>query len=120
MTYGVLAADGTLRHHVPIELPGARLPHDMAVTEHYSILMDLPLLWDPRLLQRDIHKVEFFASCRAAYDTATAQAAAARPGGLSLLLGPGGTAGRRRLSALAHEVPRPTAAAYVANAPRRA
>ena len=60
MTYGVLAADGSLRHFVPIDLPGPRLPHDMAFTERYSILMDLPLFWDPQLLPRDIHKVDFF------------------------------------------------------------
>ncbi len=60
MTYGVLAADGSLRHFVPIELPGPRLPHDMAFTERYSILMDLPLFWDPALLPRDIHKVGYY------------------------------------------------------------
>jgi carotenoid cleavage dioxygenase len=32
----------------------------MAFTERYSILMDLPLFWDPKLLERDIHKVDFF------------------------------------------------------------
>jgi carotenoid cleavage dioxygenase len=60
MTYGVLAADGSLAHHVAIDLPGPRLPHDMAFTERYAILMDLPLFWDPALLHRDIHKVTFF------------------------------------------------------------
>ncbi|MDA5194765.1 carotenoid oxygenase family protein [Govanella unica] len=60
MTYGVLAPDGSLRHHVAIDLPGARLPHDMAITENYTILHDLPLFWDPKLLARDIHKVTFY------------------------------------------------------------
>ncbi len=59
MTYGVLNADGSLRCFSEIELPGARLPHDMAITPNYSILMDLSLFWNPDLLQRDIHKVEF-------------------------------------------------------------
>jgi carotenoid cleavage dioxygenase-like enzyme len=49
-----------LVHHTPIELPGPRLPHDMALTEHYSLLMDLPLFWDPRLLERHIHKVTYY------------------------------------------------------------
>lgn len=60
MTYGVLGPDGRLKHHVAIDLPGARLPHDMAITENYTILHDLPLFWDPKLLARDIHKVTFF------------------------------------------------------------
>ena len=30
--YGVVGADGQPRHHVPITLPGPRLPHDMAIT----------------------------------------------------------------------------------------
>ena len=30
--YGVVSADRRLTHYVPVELPGARLPHDMAFT----------------------------------------------------------------------------------------
>jgi carotenoid cleavage dioxygenase len=60
LTYNIVDAHGTLTHHAPIDLPGARLPHDMAFTEHYSILMDLPLFWDPALLERGVHKVTFF------------------------------------------------------------
>ncbi len=61
LAYHVADADGQLRHSTPIELPGPRLPHDMAITENYSVLMDLPLFWNPELLARGIHKVEFFA-----------------------------------------------------------
>ena len=60
MTYGVLSSTGELTHHVPIELPGPRLPHTLAFTENYTILMDLPLFWDTELLKRDIHKVVFY------------------------------------------------------------
>ena len=42
-----------------IEVPGPRLPHDMAFTTRYSILMDLPLFWDPQLLERKIHRLGF-------------------------------------------------------------
>jgi carotenoid cleavage dioxygenase len=52
-----VGADGKLKHYVPIDLPGPRLPHDMAFTEHYSILNDLPVFWDAELLKRDIHAV---------------------------------------------------------------
>lgn len=59
MHYGVVGADGRLKHYVPAPLPGPRLPHDMAFTTHYSILNDLPLFWNPELLQRGLHVVEF-------------------------------------------------------------
>jgi carotenoid cleavage dioxygenase len=60
MTYNVVSPQGELIHHTVIDLPGPRLPHDMAVTEHYSIVMDLPLFWDPQLLARNIHKVTYY------------------------------------------------------------
>jgi carotenoid cleavage dioxygenase-like enzyme len=60
LTYNVVSAAGELKHHAPIDLPGPRLPHDMAITAHHSILMDLPLFWDPELLARGVHKVTFF------------------------------------------------------------
>ena len=40
--------------------PGPRLPHDMAFTEHYAILNDLPLFWDPDLLAQGVHLPRFF------------------------------------------------------------
>jgi len=61
MHYGVVGPDGRLKHHVPIPLPGARLPHDMAVTEHYSILHDLPVMHDPEAMALGRHKVVFRA-----------------------------------------------------------
>jgi carotenoid cleavage dioxygenase len=59
MHYGVLGPDGRLAHHVPITLPGPRLPHDMAITEHYSIVHDLPLFHDEEALRIGRHKLEF-------------------------------------------------------------
>ncbi len=60
LTYNVVDANGRLAHYAPIEVPGPRLPHDMAFTPRYSILMDLPLFWDPQLLARGVHKVTYF------------------------------------------------------------
>jgi carotenoid cleavage dioxygenase-like enzyme len=60
MTYNVVSRNGELVHHATIEVPGPRLPHDMAFTERYSVLMDLPLFWDPQLLARGVHKVTYF------------------------------------------------------------
>ena len=48
MRYGVVSPSGAISHFTGIDLPGPRLPHDMAITERYSILMDLPLINDPR------------------------------------------------------------------------
>jgi carotenoid cleavage dioxygenase-like enzyme len=45
MTYGVADAGGRVVCSTPIDLPGPRLLHDIAITENYSILLDLPLLW---------------------------------------------------------------------------
>ncbi len=58
--YGVVGADGRLEHSVDIPLPGPRLPHDMAFTENYAILNDLPQFWDPQLLEQGVHLPRFF------------------------------------------------------------
>lgn len=50
MHYGVVDRHGELVTWQDIPLPGPRLPHDMAFTEHWSILNDLPLYWDPEAL----------------------------------------------------------------------
>ncbi len=60
MHYGVVDASAQLVHYIPIELPGPRLPHDMAFTDHYAILNDLPLFWDPQALAQGAHAVRFF------------------------------------------------------------
>jgi carotenoid cleavage dioxygenase len=60
MHYGVAGPDNKVKHYIPVDLPGPRLPHDIAFTENYTILNDLPLFWDPELLQRDVHATRFF------------------------------------------------------------
>ena len=55
MHYGVVGPDRRLKHYIPVELPGPRLPHDMAFTKNYSILIDLPLFWKEDLLAQGIH-----------------------------------------------------------------
>ena len=57
MHYGVVDRNNHLVTHVPIPLPGPRLPHDMIYTEHYSILNDFPLFWDPEQLAQGRHVV---------------------------------------------------------------
>jgi len=57
--YGVVDAGNHLVHYVPIDLPGPRLPHDMAFTEHYAILNDMPLFWEPDLIARGLYAARF-------------------------------------------------------------
>ena len=60
LQYGVVSPEGRLVHSIDVPLPGPRLPHDMAFTEHYAIFNDLPLFWDPHLLTQGIHLPRFF------------------------------------------------------------
>lgn len=55
MHYGVVGADKKLKHFIPIELPGPRLPHDMAFTKNYAILVDMPMFWDAKLMESGFH-----------------------------------------------------------------
>jgi carotenoid cleavage dioxygenase len=60
MTYGVTDASGQLVHSVPIDLPGARAPHDITITEHFSIVHDFPLFHDPAVLKERGYRVARF------------------------------------------------------------
>ena len=59
LQYGVVDADGRLAHYVPIDLPGPRLPHDIAFTEHFTVLNDLPLFWDADLIAQGLYATRF-------------------------------------------------------------
>jgi carotenoid cleavage dioxygenase-like enzyme len=57
--YGIVGRDRRVAHYVPIELPGPRLPHDLAFTEHYTVLNDLPLFWDEQLVHQGVYASRF-------------------------------------------------------------
>lgn len=59
MNYGVVDRDNRLVHYVPIELPGPRWPHDLGMTEHYTILHDLPFVFNAEALAKGQRKLEF-------------------------------------------------------------
>ncbi|HSW17552.1 MAG TPA: carotenoid oxygenase family protein [Ramlibacter sp.] len=61
MRYGVIGPDRKARHAIEVPLPGPNLPHDMAVTERYTILHDFPLRPDPEALAVGRYKVRFHA-----------------------------------------------------------
>ncbi len=60
LEYGVVGADGTLAHFTPIEsVPGVRYQHDIAITERFAVLMDLPMFPDPAALAKGKSRVVF-------------------------------------------------------------
>ncbi|WP_163509898.1 carotenoid oxygenase family protein [Fodinicola acaciae] len=67
MRYGVISADGRVTHLTNVDLPGPRLPHDMAITEHYAVLMDLPLVQDLAAARQGRHKIVFDRSLPARF-----------------------------------------------------
>lgn len=60
MHYGELSPDGALQHYVDVQLPGPRLPHDMAFTENYAIVNDFPMFWHPGLMESGMYVPSFF------------------------------------------------------------
>jgi carotenoid cleavage dioxygenase-like enzyme len=67
MHYGVLDRYGALKNFIPVALPGPRLPHDMAITPHYSVLHDLPLFQDADALAAGRHKLKFHGNTPARF-----------------------------------------------------
>ena len=64
MHYGVMGADGELKTLIPVALPGPRLPHDMAITQNYSVLHDFPLVNDPDALAAGRYSLDFKENMR--------------------------------------------------------
>ncbi|MFN6564071.1 MAG: carotenoid oxygenase family protein [Nostoc sp. ChiSLP01] len=52
LQYSVVSAEGELLWTVPIELPIGVMMHDFAITENYTIFMDLPMTFNPQRAQR--------------------------------------------------------------------
>jgi len=50
--YSVVSPQGQLMKTVPIELPMGVMMHDFAITEKYTIFMDLPLTFNPMRIQK--------------------------------------------------------------------
>jgi carotenoid cleavage dioxygenase-like enzyme len=59
MRYGVISPSGTVTHVTDVALPGPRLPHDMALTANYAVLMDLPLLQDQDARRAGKYRIAF-------------------------------------------------------------
>jgi len=52
LAYGVVNGTGTVKHYTKVPVPGPRIPHDLGITKNYSILMDLPLVYDIDLMMK--------------------------------------------------------------------
>lgn len=57
---GIADARGELVRAMPVELPGPRLPHDMAFTARFAIIGDFPLFWDPTRLAQRQYRAKYF------------------------------------------------------------
>ncbi|HEY9811429.1 MAG TPA: carotenoid oxygenase family protein [Halomicronema sp.] len=52
LTYGVVSSQGDLLKSVPFDLPQPVMMHDFAITENYTIFMDLPLTFSLERIQK--------------------------------------------------------------------
>ena len=51
LTYSVINRNGELVHTTPITLPKGVMMHDCAITEHYTVFLDMPITFDlPRAM----------------------------------------------------------------------
>ncbi|MGJ5674024.1 MAG: carotenoid oxygenase family protein [Nostochopsis sp.] len=52
LEYGVVSAEGELLRTVPIDIPAPVMMHDFAITENYTVFLDMPLTFRPmRIMQ---------------------------------------------------------------------
>ena len=62
-TYRVITKEGAMLDPVPITISESVMMHDFAITENYSIFMDLPLLFRPKVSDIGAQKTFAFSSC---------------------------------------------------------
>jgi len=52
LKYSVVSKEGELKRTVPIDIPAPVMMHDFAITQHYTIFLDMPLTFKPmRIMQ---------------------------------------------------------------------
>jgi carotenoid cleavage dioxygenase len=47
--YGQLDAEGRLVKHFPLPVEYRSMYHDFAITEHYTVIAQMPLVFDPKV-----------------------------------------------------------------------
>lgn len=60
MRTGVISKEGRVVHEIPVELPGPRSPHDISITENFTILHDFPYFHDVDIQRKTGHRVARF------------------------------------------------------------
>jgi carotenoid cleavage dioxygenase-like enzyme len=57
--YGVVSKSGELKSCEAIDVVGPRIPHDIAITPRFTVLLDLPLGWDVAALAAGKRRIGF-------------------------------------------------------------
>mgnify|MGYP001357910548 CR=1 FL=1 len=63
--YGVVSKSGELTSCETIDVAGPRIPHDIAITPRFTVLLDLPLGWDTAALAAGKRRIGFDRSAPA-------------------------------------------------------
>jgi carotenoid cleavage dioxygenase len=59
LQYGVISREGALVRKIPIDLPGPRLLHDIAITRNHTVFLDFPMMWQTDKLKAGKRRVVF-------------------------------------------------------------
>jgi len=54
LDYSVLDVDGHIRRRVEVQVAGSPMIHDFALTEHYAVILDLPVTFDIAMVTADV------------------------------------------------------------------
>ncbi|MBD6617418.1 hypothetical protein FNW02_16675 [Komarekiella sp. 'clone 1'] len=59
LEYSVVSAEGKMLRTVPIDIPAPVMMHDFAITEHYTLFLDMPLVFSPMRIMQDQLPIKF-------------------------------------------------------------
>lgn len=62
LRYGIVDSEGEIKHFIPIDLPVGVMMHDFAVTENYTIFLNLPYTFRPERMARGESPLAFEAN----------------------------------------------------------
>ena len=59
LRYGVVDAAGKLVHRLDVDIPQPTFMHDIAITTHHTVFLDLPMTWDQGALAAGKRRIRF-------------------------------------------------------------
>ncbi|MFN6568431.1 carotenoid oxygenase family protein [Dendronalium sp. ChiSLP03b] len=59
LEYSVVSAEGKMLRTVPIDIPAPVMMHDFAITQHYTLFLDMPLVFSPMRIMQDQLPIKF-------------------------------------------------------------